>query len=70
VLTRTSTVPLPGGETAAISESLTTRKVSAGAAPKLTPVAPVKSAPLMVTDVPPKAGPDDGLTPVTDGAGI
>ena len=39
----------------------------AGLAPKFTAVAPVKFVPVTVTDVP--AGPDDGLTPVTVGAG-
>jgi hypothetical protein len=35
--------------------------------PKLTPVAPVKALPLMVTLTPPPDPPVFGLTPVTDG---
>jgi len=36
---------------------------------KLHVVAPVKPVPVMVTEVPPVVGPEDGLTPVTAGAG-
>jgi hypothetical protein len=41
----------------------------AALAPKDTVVAPVKPVPLIVTGVPPAAGPEEGLTPVTVGAG-
>src|SRR5438874_1006639 len=64
-----STVPLPGGEAAVIWESLLKVKDVAGVFPKLTAVAPVKLVPEIVTLVPPAAGPEDGLTPVTVGAG-
>jgi len=37
-------------------------------APNLTAVAPVKLVPVMVTDVPPAAGPDIGEIAVTVGA--
>ena len=37
--------------------------------PKLTPVAPVKLVPVMVTEVAPAVVPDPGETPVTVGAG-
>jgi hypothetical protein len=37
--------------------------------PKFTADAPVKFVPVIVTDVPPALEPDDGLTPVTVGAG-
>ena len=36
--------------------------------PKSTAVAPVKLVPLTVTEVPPAAGPFEGLTPVTVGS--
>ena len=42
--------------------------IVAGLDPNLT-VAPVKFAPLIVTDVPPAAGPEDGLIEVTVGGG-
>ena len=46
-----------------------TVKAVAAVVPKLTAVAPVKSVPVMVTEVPPAVGPTVGLTPVTVGAG-
>jgi hypothetical protein len=45
-----------------------TLKLVAAVAPKNTVLAPVKLVPVMVTDVPPVTGPDDGDTPVTAGA--
>ena len=39
-------------------------------APNLTAVAPVKLVPVMVTDVPPEAGPDVGPIDVTVGAAV
>lgn len=69
VVTVTSTVPLPGGEVAVIVVELTTETLVAAFGPKLTAVAPVRFAPLIVTLVPPAAGPDDGLTPLTAGEG-
>ena len=38
--------------------------------PKSTAVAPVKLVPLTVTEVPPAAGPLEGLTPLTVGGGV
>ena len=69
VVTVTSAMPAPAGEVAVICVGLTTEKLAAGVAPKLTALAPVKSVPVIVTLVPPAAGPDDGLTPVTVGGG-
>src|SRR5207253_1933861 len=43
---------------------------AAGVAPKSTDVAPVKCEPLIVTVVPPAAGPAVGFTDVTVGAGV
>ena len=57
----------PAGEVAVIWVSETTVKVAA-AVPKSTAVAPVKSVPVMVTEVPPAVGPAFGLTEVTVGA--
>ena len=52
-----------------ICVGLSKEKLAAEVAPKLTAVAPMKSVPVIVTLVPPAAGPDDGLTPVTVGGG-
>ena len=68
VVTVTSTIPLPGGEIALIEVALLTVNEDAAIDPKLTAVAPVKPVPVMVTLVPPAAGPVFGFTPVTDGA--
>jgi hypothetical protein len=65
--TVTSTVPVPGGATAASVVSETTLKEAAEVEPKLTAVAPSKFVPVIVTVVPPAAGPDGGLSPVTVG---
>jgi hypothetical protein len=45
-----------------------TIKPVAGVAPKVTAVAPLKSLPEMVTEVPPPSGPAAGETEVTAGA--
>ena len=50
VVTRTSTVPLPAGAVAVTWVSLTTVKLEAALAPKDTLVAPVRCAPVIVTD--------------------
>jgi hypothetical protein len=63
VVTVTSTVPIPGGLVATICESELTANQLAGRSPKVTAVAPEKPPPVMVTGVPPVAGPDAGLTP-------
>ncbi|KRB26618.1 hypothetical protein ASD94_14070 [Acidovorax sp. Root70] len=68
VVTRTSTVPVPAGAVAVICVAEFTVKPVAGAAPKLTAVAPVKFVPVMVTDVPPPVGPAVGEIDVTAGA--
>lgn len=65
----TSTVPVPAGEVAVIWFGLLTVKELAGVPPKVTPVAPVKFVPLMVTLVPPTDRPVFGLTLVTVGGG-
>ena len=67
VVTVTSTVPEPGGEVAVIWVAVSTVNAVAGLVPNPTAVAPVKFVPVIVTDVPPAAGPDEGLTPVTVG---
>ena len=69
VVTVTSTVPLPAGLVAVTWVALTTVNVVAALPPKLTPVAPLKSVPVMVTEVPPAAGPLPGATALTVGAG-
>jgi len=56
------------GETAVTWVDVLTVKLFAPVEPKLTPVAPVKSVPVMVTGVCPDSGPDSGLTAVTVGA--
>ncbi len=66
----TLTVPLPDGEVAVMELGLLTVKVAALPEPKSTAVAPVKLAPVTVTDVPPAKGPADGLTEVTVGAEV
>ena len=47
-------------------ELLTVKDVAAVLA-NFTAVAPLNAVPVTVTDVPPAAGPEDGLTPVTVG---
>ena len=68
VVTRTSTVPLPAGEVAVIDVAELTVKLVAAVAPNVTAVAPVKPVPVIVTEVPPAAGPDVGEIEVTVGA--
>ena len=70
VVTVTSTVRPNGtaGAVAAIEVPEVTVKV-AGKPPKETAVAPVKVVPVMVTAVPPTAGPELGLTEATLGGG-
>ena len=52
-----------------IELSLLIAKLAAAVAPKLTPVAPVNPVPVIVTLVPPAAGPEVEEMPVTLGAG-
>ncbi len=69
VVTLTCTTPAdPAGAIAVICVALSTTNPVAGVLPKLTAVAPVKSVPVSVTDVPPVVTPLDGLNPVTVGA--
>jgi hypothetical protein len=71
VVTVTSTVPaLPGGAVAVICVAPFTVKVVAGIVPNLTAVAPERAVPVIVTLVPPAAGPEAGLTPVTVGPAV
>ncbi len=67
VVTVTSTVPLPAGLVAVIWVSLLTVKPLAAVGPNETPVAPMKPEPVIVTLVPPAAGPLVGLMPDTVG---
>jgi hypothetical protein len=68
-VTVTSTVPAEcAGDVAVIDESLLTVTPVAAVPPKFTAVAPVKPVPVIVTDVPPAAGPLLGVTLVTVGA--
>jgi len=60
VTTVTATVPAPGGLIAVIWVPESMVKFWAGVPPKLTAVAPVKSAPVMVTVSPPSALPPLG----------
>jgi hypothetical protein len=68
VVTVTPTAPVPEGLSAVIVVSLTTVTFVAAVVPKSTAVAPVKLVPVIVTRVPPAAGPLVGLSPVTAGA--
>src|SRR5262249_47513307 len=68
--TVTSTIPaLAAGDTAEIDVSPFTVKPAAFVAPKRTAVAAVNPVPLIVTAVPPEAGPMVGDTPVNLGVG-
>jgi hypothetical protein len=67
VVTCTFTVPVPAGATAVIEVPEFTVNDVAGVAPKDTADAPVKASPVMVTEVPPAAGPVAGDTSVTSG---
>src|ERR1700737_4266403 len=64
-----STVPEPAAEVAVICVAPSTVKLDAALAPNLTAVAFVKFVPMIVTDVPPEAGPDGGRTAETAGGG-
>jgi hypothetical protein len=65
VLTVTSTTPDPAGETAVIDVAELTVKLVALVEPNLTAVAPLNPVPVIVTEVPPPAGPLLGSTLVT-----
>jgi hypothetical protein len=68
VATVTSTVPTPAGEVAVIEVAELTVKLAALVAPNFTAVAPDNAEPVIVTEVPPVAGPAFGETDVTAGA--
>ena len=61
--------PLPAGVVAVIVVESTTATLVAEVPPMVTPVAPVKSVPVMVMAVPPAPDPVEGETFVTVGAG-
>src|SRR5262249_36589032 len=69
VVTVTSATPaLPAGAVMVICVSLLTVNPFAAAPPKVTPVAPIKWVPVIVTSVPPAVGPIVGVMFVTVGA--
>ena len=70
VLTVTSTVPEPAGEVAVTCVADSALSAVAALAPNLTSLAPVRFVPVIVTVVPPPAGPLVGETFVTVGAGM
>ena len=70
VVTATDTELLPAGETAVIWVAVLTVKLVASVPPNVTEDAPVKFVPVMMTEVPPAAGPDVGARLVTVGAGM
>ena len=68
VVTVTCTVPVaPAGAVAVMLVAVSAVTVAV-LPPNLTVVAPLRLVPVIVTKVPPVAGPVDGLTPVTVGA--
>ena len=67
-VTPTTDPAVPGGAVAVMEPAEFTVNVLAGIPPKLTVLAPVNDAPVMVTTVPPAAGPLAGATPLTVGA--
>jgi hypothetical protein len=69
VVTVMSTAPDPAGATALICCALTTVNDVAGVEPKFTAVAPVRLPPTTAIWFPPAAGPFDGLSELTVGAG-
>ena len=69
VVTLTVTAPAPAGATAVICVAELTVKLVALMPPNCTAVAPVKPVPVMMTLVPPAAGPDVGARPVIVGGG-
>lgn len=68
VVTRTSTTPTPGGDTAVTFDADTTVNEAAATAPNDTPLTPKNRDPVIVTVVPPAAGPPAGASAVTAGA--
>ena len=68
VTLRAPALPTLGTVTAAVSS--VPDRIVAGVPPKLTPVAPRRLAPEMVTEPPPESGPEALDSPLTDGAGV
>ena len=69
VVTVTVAAPAtPAGATAVMEVAELTTTPDAAFTPNFTAVAPVKLVPVMITDVPPAAGPLVGLNNVTVGA--
>src|SRR5579863_9499451 len=66
-VTVTGTVPVPAGLAAVMVVGLTTTTSLAGVDPKSTVGVPVNPLPVIVTEVPPAAGPLCGSMPVTVG---
>ena len=69
VVTVISTVPVPAASTAVICVDELTVKLAAAVLPKFTVDAPVNPLPVMITLVPPVAGPVTGFKPVVAGTG-
>lgn len=69
MVTVTSTVPEPFGETTTILVAETTFRIRAFSGPKRTAYGATRSLPMIVTIVPPDAGPVIGSTRVTAGVG-
>jgi hypothetical protein len=67
VVTVTSSVPVPAGDFTVIWLSFTTTRLVAAVQSNFTDVAPVKPDPVIVTEVPPAAGPVAGEMAVTVG---
>ena len=67
VVTMTSTEPVPAGDVAVIEVLLLMMTLLAAFEPKRTPIAPVRSVPVMATLVSPAAGPEEGVMAVTAG---
>ncbi len=63
-------MPVPAGEVAVIEVAPLMVTLVAAVEPNLTVDAAVKFVPVMVTDVPPAAGPEAGLIEVTVGTGV
>lgn len=68
LVTLTSTVPVPAGETAVMDVAELTVKLVAAVAPNVTAVAAVNPEPVIATEVPPASGPAAGATAATVGA--
>lgn len=64
------TVPDPAGATAVMCVSETTVNDAAGVDPKRTAVVPVNRVPVKETEVPPAAGPEEGVAEVSVGADV